>query len=459
MEMKTEILRAEGDAIAKAAELLRKGELVALPTETVYGIAADARNGEAVAKIFVAKGRPQDNPLIVHVTGPEMLPGLVSEVPERAQLLMAAFCPGPLTIIMPRGPEVAAECCAGLDTVGIRMPSHPVARAVIEQSGCAFAAPSANLSGKPSPTNAQDVFTDMNGRLPLILDGGECDVGVESTVISVVGEKPTLFRPGHITLEDLERALGEEVEVSKAILEKLPEGAVVRSPGMKYKHYAPKADVTLLDGNFEQFKAYVEAHMDQNPSCLCFTGEAEKLGVPCVEYGREGDGADQAKHIFRSLRALDEQGDGIVYARCPKKDGLSMAVYNRLPMPTSSRGRSCSRPRRCCRCWRSGSGKRSSARTVHWTVGFWPTAPSRRRKERRRWISSPTRRSSAASGWPNRPRRKPGHRSSCWMVQSSSGPRRKRNATVWRWSQLPLKQAWPASPSGTASRLIWQPAA
>ena len=277
MKIKTEVLPADkAESIAKAAELLRSGELVALPTETVYGIAADARNGDAVKKIFVAKGRPQDNPLIVHVTGPEMLPGLVSEVPERAQLLMAAFCPGPLTIIMPRGPEVAAECCAGLDTVGIRMPSHPVARAVIEQSGYAFAAPSANLSGKPSPTNAQDVFTDMDGRLPLILDGGECDVGVESTVVSVVGDKPTLFRPGHITLEDLERALGEEVEVSKAILEKLPEGAVVRSPGMKYKHYAPKADVTLLNGTFEQFKVYVDAHMDQNPSCLCFTGEAEK---------------------------------------------------------------------------------------------------------------------------------------------------------------------------------------
>ena len=297
MNIKTEVRPADAEGIARAAELLRRGELVALPTETVYGIAADARNGEAVSKIFVAKGRPQDNPLIVHVTGPEMLHGLVSEVPERAQLLMAAFCPGPLTIIMPRGPEVAAECCAGLDTVGIRMPSHPVARAVIEASGCAFAAPSANLSGKPSPTNAQDVFTDMDGRLPLILDGGECDWGVESTVVSVVGEKPTLFRPGHITLEDLERALGEEVEVSKAILEKLPEGAVVRSPGMKYKHYAPKAD---------------------------------KLGVPCVEYGREGDGADQARHIFRSLRALDEQGDAVVYARCPQKDGLSMAVYNRL---------------------------------------------------------------------------------------------------------------------------------
>ena len=196
MKIKTEVLPADkAESIAKAAELLRSGELVALPTETVYGIAADARNGEAVKKIFVAKGRPQDNPLIVHVTGPEMLPGLVSEVPERAQLLMAAFCPGPLTIIMPRGPEVAAECCAGLDTVGIRMPSHPVARAVIEQSGCAFAAPSANLSGKPSPTNAQDVFTDMDGRLPLILDGGECDVGVESTVVSVWATSPPCSAP------------------------------------------------------------------------------------------------------------------------------------------------------------------------------------------------------------------------------------------------------------------------
>ncbi len=330
MKMETRVLPAEGVGIEQAAQLLRSGELVALPTETVYGIAANARNSEAVKKIFVAKGRPGDNPLIVHITGPEMLPGLVREVPERAQLLMAAFCPGPLTIIMPRGPEVAAECCAGLDTVGIRMPSHPVARAVIERSGCAFAAPSANLSGKPSPTNAQDVFEDMDGRLPLILDGGDSDVGVESTVVSVVGNKPVLLRPGHITLEDLERALGEEVEISHAILEKLPEGETARSPGMKYKHYAPKADVTLLRGSFEQFKAYVEAHADQNPSCLCFTGEAEKLGVPCVEYGCEGDGADQSKHLFRCLRALDEQGDTVVYARCPEQDGLSMAVYNRL---------------------------------------------------------------------------------------------------------------------------------
>ena len=331
MNFKTEILPASApESIEKAARLLRNGELVALPTETVYGIAADARNGEAVKKIFEAKGRPQDNPLIVHICGMEMLNGIVSEVPERAKKLAAAFWPGPLTMVMPRGPEVSDVTCAGLDTVGVRMPSHPVVQQVIKASGVAFAAPSANLSGKPSPTNAPDTLADMDGRLPLILDGGESNVGVESTVVAVTGEHPMLLRPGYVTKEQMEAVLGEEVLVSPAILEKLKDGEVARSPGMKYKHYAPKADVTLLDGTFEQFKAYVDAHADQNPSCLCFTGEAEKLGVPCVEYGREGDGADQAKHIFRSLRALDEQGDAVVYARCPQKDGLSMAVYNRL---------------------------------------------------------------------------------------------------------------------------------
>ncbi len=328
--MKTIFRAADAAGIAQGAQLLRQGEVFALPTETVYGIAANARNGEAVKKIFTAKGRPQDNPLIVHVTDLGMLPGLVREVPERAQLLAHAFWPGPLTIVMPRGPEVADECCAGLDTVGIRMPSHPVAQAVIRQSGCAFAAPSANLSGSPSPTTAQDVLADMDGRLPLILDGGPCDVGVESTVITVAGEKPMLLRPGHITLEQLEAALGEEVLLSGAILEELHEGEEVRSPGMKYKHYAPKAKITILEGSFDRFKAYVQAHRAENPACLCFSGEEEALGVPCVTYGREGDGDDQAKHLFRSLRALDEQGDVTVYARCPEKNGVSMAVYNRL---------------------------------------------------------------------------------------------------------------------------------
>lgn len=328
--MNTQLCTADAQSIAYGAQLLREGKIFALPTETVYGIAADARNGQAVAKIFEAKGRPQDNPLIVHIASLDMLDGLVSEFSERAQLLANAFWPGPLTIIMPRGPEVADECCAGLDTVGIRMPSHPVAQAIIRESRCAFAAPSANLSGSPSPTTAQDVYADMNGRLPLILDGGECSHGVESTVITVVGEHPLLLRPGCITLEQLELALGEEVLLSKAILEGLGENETAASPGMKYKHYAPKARITLLEGDFAAYRAYVEAHAAQSPACLCFAGEAALLGCPAVEYGQANDGADQAKHLFRSLRALDELGAQTVYARCPAKDGVSMAVYNRL---------------------------------------------------------------------------------------------------------------------------------
>lgn len=328
--MKTQVLPVNEESIALAAKLLTQGELVALPTETVYGIAADARNGEAVHKIFEAKGRPQDNPLIVHIFGMEMLHGIVSEVPERAIKLAKAFWPGPLTMVMPRGPEVSDVTCAGLDTVGVRMPSHPVVQAVIQASGVAFAAPSANLSGKPSPTNAQDTLADMDGRLPLILDGGESMVGVESTVVSVIGEHPMLLRPGYITKEQMESVLGEEVLVSPAILEKLKEGEVARSPGMKYKHYAPKAQVTILRGSFEAYQRYVADHTQEGVWALCFDGEGEKLPVPAIEYGRNHDGATQAHHLFTALRDLDRHGAQVVYARCPEQDGVSMAVYNRL---------------------------------------------------------------------------------------------------------------------------------
>lgn len=328
--MKTQVLPVNEESIALAAKLLTQGELVALPTETVYGIAADARNGEAVHKIFEAKGRPQDNPLIVHIFGMEMLHGIVSEVPERAIKLAKAFWPGPLTMVMPRGPEVSDVTCAGLDTVGVRMPSHPVVQAVIQASGVAFAAPSANLSGKPSPTNAQDTLADMDGRLPLILDGGESMVGVESTVVSVIGDHPMLLRPGYITKEQMESVLGEEVLVSPAILEKLKEGEVARSPGMKYKHYAPKAQVTILRGSFEAYQRYVADHAQEGVWALCFDGEGEKLPVPAIEYGRNHDGTTQAHHLFTALRDLDRHGAQVVYARCPEQDGVSMAVYNRL---------------------------------------------------------------------------------------------------------------------------------
>ena len=328
--MQTQVLPVNEQSIALAARLLQRGELVALPTETVYGIAADARNGAAVRKIFAAKGRPQDNPLIVHICGMQMLRGIVAEVPPRARKLAAAFWPGPLTMVMPRGEEVSDVTCAGLDTVGVRMPSHPVVQAVIRASGVAFAAPSANLSGKPSPTNAQDTLADMDGRLPLILDGGESAVGVESTVVSVTGEHPVLLRPGYITKEQMEAVLGEEVQVSPAILEKLKEGEVARSPGMKYKHYAPKAQVTILQGDFAAYRQYVAQHAGPGVWALCFDGEGAQLPVPYIEYGRDHDGAAQAHHLFTALRELDRNGAQIVYARCPEQDGVSMAVYNRL---------------------------------------------------------------------------------------------------------------------------------
>lgn len=328
--MQTQVLPVNEQSIALAARLLQQGELVALPTETVYGIAADARNGAAVRKIFAAKGRPQDNPLIVHICGMQMLRGIVAEVPPRARKLAAAFWPGPLTMVMPRGEEVSDVTCAGLDTVGVRMPSHPVVQAVIRASGVAFAAPSANLSGKPSPTNAQDTLADMDGRLPLILDGGESAVGVESTVVSVTGEHPVLLRPGYITKEQMEAVLGEEVQVSPAILEKLKEGEVARSPGMKYKHYAPKAQVTILQGDFAAYRQYVAQHAGPGVWALCFDGEGAQLPVPAIEYGGAGDDAAQAHHLFAALRALDRAGARVAYARAPERDGVAMAVYNRL---------------------------------------------------------------------------------------------------------------------------------
>ena len=231
---------------------------------------------------------------------------------------------------MPRGEEVSDVTCAGLDTVGVRMPSHPVVQAVIRASGVAFAAPSANLSGKPSPTNAQDTLADMDGRLPLILDGGESAVGVESTVVSVMGEHPVLLRPGYITKEQMEAVLGEEVQVSPAILEKLKEGEVARSPGMKYKHYAPKAQVTILQGDFAAYRQYVAQHAGPGVWALCFDGEGAQLPVPYIEYGHDHDGAAQAHHLFAALRALDRAGARVAYARAPERDGVAMAVYNRL---------------------------------------------------------------------------------------------------------------------------------
>lgn len=328
--MKTKLLPASEKSIKLASKLLKQGEIVAVPTETVYGLAGDASNSSAVNKIFEAKGRPGDNPLIVHISNMNMLDGIVSFVSDDAKKLADAFWPGPLTIIMPKGNKVCKETSAGLDSVGVRMPKNEIARKIIEKSGIAFAAPSANLSGKPSPTNASDVFEDMNGKIPLIIDGGECEAGVESTVVSVLNKTPIILRPGVITASDMEKVLGKKVEISKAITEGVKDDSKVLSPGMKYKHYSPKAEVVILKGTLENFSKYVNANKNDGTFALCFEGEEKYLDVPAVTFGKSDDPTSQAHELFTSLRTLDKLGAKMVYSRCPQKSGIALAVYNRL---------------------------------------------------------------------------------------------------------------------------------
>lgn len=314
-------------ALEKSAELLKNGEVVGIPTETVYGLAANALCENAVKKIFVAKGRPSDNPLIVHIAKFEDLEPLVKEIPEKVKIMADAFWPAPLTMIMKKSDKVSNVVSGNLPTVAIRMPKSDYARAIIEACGLPLAAPSANLSGSPSPTNAKYVYDDMNGRIPLIIDGGNCEIGVESTVISFAEDPPRLLRPGGVTLEEMTALIGEIV-VDDAVLNKLEDGAVASSPGMKYKHYAPSADITIIKSDFETFKALCES--EDNITALCFDGENEKLSCKAVTYGDESDGYSQSARLFDALRELDEMGATKVYARCPSTKGMGLAVYNRL---------------------------------------------------------------------------------------------------------------------------------
>ena len=328
--METKILKPNRKTIKLASELLKQGEIVAVPTETVYGLAGNSTNSSAINKIFKAKGRPSDNPLIVHISNMKMLKGLVKEIPHDAKILAKAFWPGPLTIIMPKGNAVCNENCAGLDSVGIRMPSNKIARKIIKLSGVPFSAPSANLSGKPSPTNAQDVFNDMNGRIPLIIDGGDCQAGVESTVISVLTNTPTILRPGVITKEMIEKVLKKEVLVAKAVTDGVNNNEKILSPGMKYKHYAPNSQVIILKGSLENFIDYVKKHKTKKTFVLCFDEEEHYFDVPTISYGKINNAKSQAKKLFTALRKLDNTDAEIVFARCPETSGISLAVYNRL---------------------------------------------------------------------------------------------------------------------------------
>jgi len=323
--MNTIILTTSRNDIETAGEILKNGGLVAFPTETVYGLGANALDPDAVKKIYIAKGRPSDNPLIVHIAEKADILPLVECVTPKAQALMDAFFPAPLTIILKKSAAVPSVTSGGLDTVAVRMPENETARALIKASGVPVAAPSANTSGLPSPTKAKYVIDDMRGKIDAIIDGGECTVGVESTVITLATDIPTILRPGAVTKEMLEAVIGP-VQVAAAVLEGMQDGEVAASPGMKYKHYAPKAKVVMVEGSRAAYEAFVNSR--ENAFALCF--DDDRVACPKVTYGRENDDAAQARELFDALRQLDESGAAKVYAHAPGKDGVAMAVYNRL---------------------------------------------------------------------------------------------------------------------------------
>lgn len=330
--METQIFRVTSEkdsAIDEAAKILAAGGIVAIPTETVYGLAGNALDGAVTDKIYAAKGRPSDNPLIVHISDLSQWSPLVKEIPEIAHELVNKYWPGPLTVILPKSEIVPEKVSGGLSTVAVRMPSDKIARAIIEKSGVPLAAPSANTSGKPSPTSAKYVIEDLMGKVDAIVDAGDCSVGVESTVISLCETPPRLLRPGGITAEMLTEVLGEIV-IDDAVFNKLAEGVQASSPGMKYKHYSPDAQVVIVKGTFESYRKFVEENKTDKTVALCFEGEEKELSVGCVTYGKKNDPSGQAKNIFDALRRVDELGADKVFARYPETDGVGLAVFNRL---------------------------------------------------------------------------------------------------------------------------------
>jgi len=333
--IKTEYMKLDGGPddkarLARAGELIRSGKLVAFPTETVYGLGANAFDTEAVERIFTAKGRPQDNPLIVHIANLAMMNTLSSDVPEAAILLARRFWPGPLTIVLPKSAVIPSAVTAGLETVGLRLPSHPAAVALIKAAGVPIAAPSANRSGRPSPTTAAHVLSDMDGRIEAVLDGGSCSVGLESTVVSLCGKKPRLLRPGGVTLESLQIALGE-VEVDRALKMLIPDDEKVSAPGMKYRHYAPSAPLTVVAGEPSRTAEYIQSLSAPDIGVLCFEEYAPLFTEGIVRsVGRSDDSAEQARRIFDALRQFDLHPVRHIYAQAPSEKGIGLAVANRL---------------------------------------------------------------------------------------------------------------------------------
>lgn len=324
-------LKLSGEVgIRAAAKLLQNDEVVAIPTETVYGLAANALSQTAVEKIFKAKGRPQDNPLIVHINSYKMLDILTKNVPLNARKLMDEFWPGELTIVLNKRKIVPRGISKNLDTVAVRFPSHKIAIELINCSQLPLAAPSANISGKPSPTNAHHVARDMDGKISAILDGGECQFGLESTVIDMTKVPPILLRPGKITKEQIEGVIGK-ILVDKSITELISNSEKVSSPGMKYKHYAPNARVTVVTGNPTETAGYIKQHANLSDGILCFDEFFDFFSQPDKrKLGSEFDINAQAKNLFSALRDFDDTDVSHIFAQCPSDDGVGLAVANRL---------------------------------------------------------------------------------------------------------------------------------
>ena len=330
--MKTIVFHPETDntAIQQAAAILRHGGLLGIPTETVYGLGANALDETAVLHIFEAKGRPQDNPLILHVPGADWLELYCHDIPPVAYTLAERFWPGPLTMILPRRDIVPLRTTGGLETVGVRCPNHPMTLAIIREAGIPVAAPSGNTSGRPSPTTAQHMLEDMDGKINGIVDGGPCSVGVESTIIDLTVTPPRLLRPGGLPLEALEEVLGT-VAVDKAVRQKLADGEQAKAPGMKYRHYAPKAPVTVITGTPGASAAYIAAHLTKHSGVICFDEYAPLFeGHTIHRLGPAGDKLAQAQHVFDALRTFNGTDVTEIFAQCPDEGGLGLAVGNRL---------------------------------------------------------------------------------------------------------------------------------
>ena len=324
-KIKTEILKADNASLDIAADLLKSGEVVAVPTETVYGLAGNGLSADSVKKIFEAKGRPSDNPLILHIENVDALYEYSNNVPELALKLAEEFWPGSLTMILDKMPNVPYETSGGLDTVAFRMPNNKWTLELIRKCGFPLSAPSANLSGLPSPTCVEHVCRDMNGRIPLIIDGGNCSCGLESTVITFTDGGVRILRPGAVTPEMLEKYCS--VQIDKAVTDGLDSDREALSPGMKYKHYSPKAQVYMVDcSSDDDFISFVNANSDDNTFVL-FEGNV-KINAHILPYGKTAD--EEAAELFASLRKADDMGAKKIYVRSPEKKGMGLAVYNRL---------------------------------------------------------------------------------------------------------------------------------